>query len=196
MIYRGSPCFNHPFGGGLSHRVSTILLVVQDFTTIHDLCPSFKGCWAKTLIFQRQYAQHHGPAGKIGGPRLFQVLVPRKKTLPSGVIQRGKLEDPLQIVVSMGKYGKITDKMSNCPLPCLIPGAYTLMSSVMGNGHLYPLVDVHITIYGKSRCLMGKLTISMAMLNSYTKLPELQLGNFPQVDVKGPESTCFNMLKL
>jgi hypothetical protein len=32
--------------------------------------------------------------------------------------------------------------------------------------------DKHTKNYGKSPCLMGKSTISMAMFNSYVKLPE------------------------
>ena len=36
--------------------------------------------------------------------------------------------------------------------------------------YIYPLVNYHN--YGKSPCLMGKLTISMAIFNSYVKLPE------------------------
>ena len=35
---------------------------------------------------------------------------------------------------------------------------------------LYPLVISHS--YGRSPCLMGKSTISMAIFNSYVKLPE------------------------
>jgi hypothetical protein len=37
----------------------------------------------------------------------------------------------------------------------------------------------HTKNYGKSPCLMGKSTISMAIFNSYVKLPEARVSNQP-----------------
>ena len=39
------------------------------------------------------------------------------------------------------------------------------------NDWCYPLSNSHITNYGKAPFLMGKLPISMAIFNSYVKLP-------------------------
>jgi hypothetical protein len=44
----------------------------------------------------------------------------------------------------------------------------------MGFNRIYPS-GKHTKNYGKSPCLMGKSTISMAIFNSYVKLPEVDL---------------------
>ena len=41
---------------------------------------------------------------------------------------------------------------------------------------VYPLVNVQITNWKITMLLMGKLTISMAIFNSYVKLPECIFG--------------------
>ena len=43
------------------------------------------------------------------------------------------------------------------------------VSKPLQDGELYPVVNQHN--YGKSPCLMGKSTISMAIFNSYVNLP-------------------------
>ena len=59
----------------------------------------------------------------------------------------------------------------DCPLWCcfLLYKAVVMYYRVF---NVYPLVNVHITMERSTMLLMGTLTISMAIFNSYVSLPE------------------------
>ena len=50
----------------------------------------------------------------------------------------------------------------------------------------------HTQNYGKSHFLIGKSTISMAIHNSYVKLPEGKVWENPQVKLLNFQTTCFS----